>query len=154
LQLSKKFDRAAAIVFILIGVVFVAESRRIADTAYGSVVGPDIFPMILGGVLALLGLRLLMETFRYPDQSEKKERPDVKRFAVILAATILYGALLETLGYILSTFLFLVVAFQTMERGSWGKTFLISGAFSVGVYGLFVMVLEGTLPGLPFWLSG
>ena len=79
----------------------------------------------------------------------KEGKLDYKRFLVIFIAAILYVALLETLGYVITTFLFLVISFQVMERGGWLKTIIIAAVFSFGVYYLFVEVLQGSLPGFP-----
>lgn len=149
--MAHHFDRYAGIIFLLIGISFVLESRKITNSAYGSNVGPDIFPMGLGIVLILLSIRLLIETKGKATESGKGKY-DYKRFLVILIASILYGLLLETVGYVITTFVFLVICFQAMEKGSWLKTILISGGFSYGIYFLYVNVLNGSLPGFPVWI--
>lgn len=149
--MSRTFDRFAAILFLLVGIFFIVESRKISDSAYGSGVGPDLFPLGLGMILSILSLHLFYETFRYQTESKEREKLDWKRFAIIIVAACFYAALLEMIGYVLSTFLFLVVAFQTMERGKWIMTILISALFSAGVYYLYVNVLQGTLPAFPLF---
>lgn len=72
---------------------------------------------------------------------------------MIFAAAFLYAYFLEVIGYIIGTFLFLLFAFQTLERGKWLKSILISALFSGGVYVIFVVLLEGSMPGFPSWLS-
>lgn len=151
--MSMRFDRYASLLFLVVGLAFVLESRKISESAYGSNVGPDMFPLGLGLILILLSLRLFYETFRYQLKEASKSTQDYKSFLILLGSAILYGLLLETVGYIITTFLFLLVGFQVMERGGWWKTLLIAGCFSVGVYYLFVEVLNGTLPGLPIWFS-
>jgi putative tricarboxylic transport membrane protein len=149
--MAHPFDRYAGILFLLIGIGFVVESRRIAASAYGSNVGPDIFPMALGIVLILLSIRLLFET-KGKAKETSKGKYEYKRFVTILIASIVYGLLLETLGYVLTTFVFLVICFQAMEKGNWLKTLLVSAGFSFGVYFLYVNVLNGSLPGFPVWI--
>ncbi|RFB12552.1 tripartite tricarboxylate transporter TctB family protein [Bacillus sp. HNG] len=149
--MAHHFDRYAGILFLLIGLGFVIESRRIAESAYGSNVGPDIFPMGLGIVLILLSIRLLIETKGKAKESSKGKY-EYKRFIIILISSILYGLLLETVGYVITTFVFLVICFQAMEKGNWIKTSLISAGFSFGVYFLYVHVLNGSLPGFPVWI--
>ncbi|WP_235420944.1 hypothetical protein [Jeotgalibacillus soli] len=39
----------------------------------------------------------------------------------MLAASVLYVLLLEPLGYVITTFLFLLVGFQVIDRGGWLK---------------------------------
>lgn len=151
--MSKSFDRFASIAFLAIGIGFTVESRNISDSAYGSNVGPSMFPLGLGVLLILLSIRLFVETLRYADRQKQQSSLDYKRFLIILFAAILYGLFLENVGYIISTFLFLLVGFQTMEKGKWISSLLVSGLFSGGVYYIYVDILQGTLPGWPVWLS-
>jgi putative tricarboxylic transport membrane protein len=150
------FDRTASFAFIAIGAAFILGARNLSSTAYGSRVGPDIFPMGLGVVLILLSLRLFYETFRYSGKEERdeKENLDWRRFGWLLSAALLYALLLESLGYVISTFLFLLAGFQIIQRGSWGLSALVAAVFSGGVYFLYVNLLKGTLPGWPVWIAG
>lgn len=148
------FDRYASVIFALIGTAFLFESRNIATSAYGSEVGPNVFPFLLGLILILLSVKLFLESFKsVQNKNNDREKLMVKRFLIILIASILYASFLETIGYLISTFVFLFVSFQTMEKGGWVKNVLIAGAFSFCVYYLFVVVLKGSLPGLPIWFS-
>ncbi|WP_191559705.1 tripartite tricarboxylate transporter TctB family protein [Metabacillus idriensis] len=149
--MSIKFDRAAAILFLTVGALFMYGSMQIAETSYGSVVGPNIFPFFLGAVLFLLSLRLFYETFHYQKKYGEKEPLQVKVFVIIFLSALLYIAALETIGYVITTFVFLLVCFQAMERGNWLKSIMISACFSGGIYYLFVVVLKGTLPSFPVW---
>jgi len=147
--MSKTFDRFAGIAFLLIGLLFVFESQRISESSYGSAVGPDIFPIGLGAILILLSLRLLYETFRYQAGAGDGETVLYKKFTIIFVSALLYAVLLEPLGYVITTFAFLLIAFQTMERGKWIQSILIASVFSFGVYYFFAEFLGGSLPGFP-----
>jgi len=147
--MSKTFDRYAGIAFLLIGVLFVIESQKISESAYGSNVGPSIFPTCLGVLLILLSIRLIYETFKYKTQETEKGSMQYKKFIIIFVAAILYALLLEKIGYVITTFAFLMISFQTMERGKWISSIVISLAFSLGIYYLFSVVLGGALPGFP-----
>jgi putative tricarboxylic transport membrane protein len=149
--MNKKFDRLAAIIFLMTGLTFIIESRNIATTAYGSVVGPNVFPFILGCILSLLSCRLFYETFSYKQKESGSVQYNYKQFIIILVSAILYALLLEKIGFIISSFLFLVICFQTLERGNWFKSLSISLGYSFIVYFVFVDVLKGTLPRWPVW---
>lgn len=150
--MNKTFDRYAGIVFLAVGAAFMIESQGISTSAYGSKVGANIFPLLLGLFLTLLSIRLIYETFRYKHQGHK-QMLDYKRFGIILAALVLYALFIESVGYPITTFLFLLIGFQTMQRGKIWVSLFISGVFSFGVYYLYVHVLDGTLPGFPDWLG-
>lgn len=151
--MSIKFDYIASVLFLTMGILFVIGSRNLASSSYGSSVGPDIFPFILGIALVLLSLRLFYETFVTKNQNESKEQLQYKPFLIIFAATLVYILTLEMIGYVITTFLFLFVCFQTMERSKWVTSLIISACFSGLVYFLYVEILKGTLPGWPIWFS-
>lgn len=147
--MNKKFDRFAGVAFLLVGILFLVESQKISDSAYGSSVGPKIFPMWLGIIMIALSIRLLYETFKYKTAGSGKEQLQYKKFLIIFAGAVLYAFFLEKIGYVVSTFLFLLIAFQTMERGKIVYSVIISAFFSFGVYYFFSELLGGSLPGFP-----
>lgn len=147
--MNKKFDRFAGVAFLLVGILFLVESQKISDSAYGSSVGPKIFPMWLGIILIALSIRLIYETFKYKSEGSQKEKLQYKKFLIIFVSAVLYAFFLEKIGYVVSTFLFLLIAFQTMERGKIVYSLLISAFFSFGVYYFFSELLGGSLPGFP-----
>ncbi|KAA0955774.1 tripartite tricarboxylate transporter TctB family protein [Sporosarcina sp. ANT_H38] len=147
--MSKTFDRYASIAFLLIGLIVFIESQKIPSSAYGSSVGPEIFPMWLGIILLILSLRLLYETFTYKSETADTGKLQYKKFLIILGSAIFYAFALEKIGYIISTFIFLLIAFQTMERGRLLPSILIAIGFSFGIYYFFVEFLGGSLPGFP-----
>ncbi|WML39476.1 tripartite tricarboxylate transporter TctB family protein [Neobacillus sp. OS1-2] len=149
--MSYNFDRIASVAFLAVGVLFIIGSKQLSSTSYGSVVGPDIFPFVLGVFLVLLSIRLFYETITDSSHKGEKESLQYKPFFIIGAATLVYILTLETVGYIITTFLFLFVCFQTMERSKWISSLIIAAGFSGIVYFLFVEVLKGTLPGWPIW---
>ncbi|WP_316568225.1 tripartite tricarboxylate transporter TctB family protein [Neobacillus sp. YIM B06451] len=149
--MENKFDRIASVLFLAVGLAFAVGSKKLAASAYGSSVGPDIFPFSLGVLLILLSIRLFYETFKRKNSGGKKEKIHYKPFLIIFAATIIYALTLEIIGYVITTFVFLFVCFQVMERSKWVVSLIISAIFSYGVYFMFVEVLKGTLPGWPVW---
>ncbi|MFC4410794.1 tripartite tricarboxylate transporter TctB family protein [Chungangia koreensis] len=147
--MSKTFDRFAGIAFLLVGLLFVIESQKISESAYGSNVGPSIFPTGLGILLILLSARLIYETFKYKTEEGITEKIQYKKFLIIFVSAVLYAFFLEKIGYVITTFAFLLISFQTMERGKWISSFVIAAAFSFGIYYLFSEVLGGSLPSFP-----
>jgi putative tricarboxylic transport membrane protein len=149
--MTLKFDHIASVLFLGVGVLFIIGSKHLESSSYGSAVGPDIFPLILGSALVLLSIRLFYETFITRNQQGTKEKLQYKPFLIIFAATLVYILTLETIGYVITTFLFLFVCFQTMERSKVILSLIISACFSGLIYFLYVEILKGTLPGWPIW---
>jgi len=110
--LSVKFDRVAGIAFLLVGLLFFIESQKISDSAYGSSVGPKIFPMGLGLILIALSIRLLYETFKYKTEEMVKEKLEYKKFFIIFGSALLYAFFLEKIGYVVLHFYFYLLHFK------------------------------------------
>jgi putative tricarboxylic transport membrane protein len=73
-----------------------------------------------------------------------------KSIAQVSALCVLYVFLFERLGYLFSTFLFLVtVLFLFNGKGKWKSVLALAAGFSVGVYVLFGSVLNIQLPRMP-----
>jgi putative tricarboxylic transport membrane protein len=151
---NKTFDTIAGCVFLIVGMFFIVASMGISSSSYGSKVGPNIFPTALGAILVLLSVIVIYQTRKAVPAAEKKEHKNFKRFALVLSSTFLYILLFELLGYVISTFLYLVFVFQVMERKKLLFAVLIAAFFSFAVYYLYVVVFQGTLPPFPEWLIG
>ena len=105
--------------------------------------------MFLSIGLVFTGILNLIAALR--DKSEKKGKAlEYKQFLIILGCLLLYAFLLEPVGYLITTFLFLLITFQTMQKGQILKSAIIAAAFAGGIYYLYVEVAMGSLPGLPF----
>lgn len=152
--MNKTFDRYISFICFLLGIGFIWQSTQISSSSYGSNVGPNIFPLGLGALLVLLSIRLFFEVLKSKEQRAEGGQLAYKKFFLIFAAAVLYAYFFEEIGYVIGTFLFLLFSFQVLERGKIVQSVLISGLFSTGVYVLFVVILEGSMPGFPAWLSG
>jgi putative tricarboxylic transport membrane protein len=144
------FDRYASIIFVALGISLFFYSQTLTTSSTGVSIGPKELPLFLAVALIVLGIINLLTALRSPRSGKKKEELEYKKFLVILGALIVYVLLLEPLGYIISTFLFLFAGFQTMERGEYWKSGLFAAAFSGGIYFIYVHVALGVLPGFPF----
>ena len=144
-----KFDRYASIIFMVISIAIFFYSRSIEISTTGSSIGPKELPIFLSVILFILSLANLYQSIRHP-QSAKQGKLEYKKFLIIFISLVLYAALIEPLGYVISTFLFLMVGFQTMEKGGYVKSALVAAAFSGGIYYLYVEVAQGVLPPMPF----
>lgn len=153
--MSRRFDFIASLCFLFIGIFFVTASTRLAGNVIGGAVTPATFPKAFGGLLVFLSILLMFETFKSKGAAhiDEKEQTYFRRFFIILAAMVGYILLIEPLGFIISTFLFLAIAFQAMERGNLAKTLMIAGGFSLVIYFIFIKLLEASVQPWPSFLS-
>ncbi len=144
------FDRIANVIFFLIGLAIFIYAQTLSSSSFGTSIGPSATPTLWSCVLMICSGIGIVVSFKDKRPPKKKEKPlayDV--FLPFLVSLIVYIFVLEPLGYVISTFLFLVVTFQIMRRGEIGKSILIAACFSIGVYLLYVYVAGGSLPKMP-----
>jgi len=148
--MNKTFDRYASIIFFVLGLAIFIYSQTLTKASYGSTIGPSAMPALLSVILMILSVIGLITAIRNKSESKKGADLDYKSFLTILGALILYVFLMEPLGYVISTFLFLFVGFQVMEKGTYLKSGIIAFIFAAGVYYLYVVIAKGSLPPMPF----
>jgi len=110
--------------------------------------GPGFLPLSVGILMFLLSLILFVQSFLRKEEGEKTGlvKGATPRVLLILASLIVYGVLLESLGFILMTFL--LMGFLLLAIGSQRiiLTLLISLFSSIGCYAVFQLWLEVQLP--------
>lgn len=147
---ARAFDRVASIVFFLIGLAIFIYSQTLTKSSFGSTIGPSAMPTLWSSLLMLLSAIGIVISFRDKTPAKPKKDLDYKKFLPFLGCLVAYIFLLEPLGYVISTFLFLFITFQIMERGKYLKSVIIAALFAVTIYALYVGVAGGTLPAMPF----
>ena len=147
--MAKTFDRYASIVFLALGIAVFVYIQSIEASTAGSSIGPKELPSLLAVVLIILSLLNLYQAMK-SKATAKEEKLEYRKFLITFISLVVYALLIEPLGYVISTFLFLFTGFQNMEKGSYLKSAIIAAAFAGGVYYLYVEIAQGVLPPLPF----
>jgi putative tricarboxylic transport membrane protein len=115
--------------------------------------GAGFFPLLAGFIMIVLSLVVLGSSFKKREESEilQKEKffprkTSLKRLGLTLAGLFFYWFLLESVGFIGTTFLFLVYLLRFIEPQGWTKV-LVFSALATGVsYLLFSILLKVQLP--------
>jgi putative tricarboxylic transport membrane protein len=146
----RRYQISSAGFLLLLGAFFCFEARTLA---IGRIVqpGPGFFPFWLGLALVILSLALIGKGFH-----ERIEAASVsqglwkglrwEKVIFSLGALLLYAFFLESLGYILSTFLLMFFLFRTIEAQRWPVVILGSVITSFVTYILFRLWLQVQLP--------
>jgi hypothetical protein len=138
-------DFWSGVMFIAFAAVALLAARGYSLGAAGKM-GPGYFPILLGSVLAFVGLILVVRSFVI--DGEALTRLQILPLVTIAVAVVLFGVLLQPLGLILSLATVTIVsAFASRESKPLEVAALtcVLAAFAVGV---FVYGLR--LP-LPIW---
>ena len=138
-------DFLAGLMFIGFGVAAIVIGR-----AYpmGSAMrmGPGYFPMILGGLLTLLGLAVLARALAGTATAPPSFH--LKPLILVLASVAAFALTVERLGIIVAVALVVLVSSLASERVRWQEVLPLTLVMVALAVGLFTMGL-----GLPFRLT-
>ncbi len=108
---SLKFDLTdllAGLMFIVFGLIFGLTSWFDLDMGTARRMGPGYFPLLLSGVLILLGLLIILASTRH--QGEPIGAVAWRGMALILLAPVVFGVTVRGLGFGPSVFLCALIA--------------------------------------------
>lgn len=146
-------ERVTGVVGLALGVVVVIGARRLpAEAEFG--LGAAFLPFWLGTLMVALSLTLLLQAGRRsPDGGAPvlpADAPAWRRLGTMLAFLTGYVALLEPMGYVAGTFLFLLCSMIALERGRWWRTVLVCSLATGALATLFRGWLKAPLPRGPW----
>ncbi len=114
--------------------------------------GPGYFPVIVSALLGLTGAAILLRA-RF-GQANLVEAVRWKPLAIVSAAIVVFGLLIERLGLPLSIFVLLIVAGTASLKFAWNwRAVAAAAAFSIVCGLLFVRLLGLPIPMLGSWLQ-
>ena len=142
-----KYDRIAAVVFILVSIVLWTQTMGLQYNCY-------VFPRML--IVLLIGLSAIMfaKTFRKTAAAEKEAgglRDDLKYIVICLAVVVVWIYLVDILGFIVSGVIFLTILTRILdlERFTVGKTVYAIVVYSVVIFLFWVAFAKLLLVPLP-----
>ncbi len=141
-------DRVVGIALILIGFLFCIGSLRLGIGKLNSP-GPGFLPLIAGGLLILLSLGTISEGRRIKRAESTSPLFKGKRSVVpfsVLISLLVYSLVLDLLGYLLATFLMLVLLFSIWKKQRLMVVLGASALITVVTYFFFGSFLKITLP--------
>lgn len=114
--------------------------------------GPAYFPTMLGLLLALIGLAVVLRALVRPGPAVGQFA--LRKPALVLGATVLFGLLLRPLGLAGALVLLVVLSACASERFRWPVALALGVGLAVGSSILFVRLLGLPIPILGTWLGG
>jgi putative tricarboxylic transport membrane protein len=108
------------------------------------------FPKTLLALLLVLSLVLLGQALRQSDTGRAAERIPAEGWIRIGATMVIlvgFALVLEKLGFLLSTFLLMVLLLRAIEAPKWSKVIAVAISTAVLSYILFGWLLGIPLPG-------
>ena len=131
-------DRFAGAGLLALGVAFAAGALKQYDYWGPNGPGPAFLPFWLGLAMAVLATGLLVGALRSADAGEPwfPRGEGLRRLLLVLGATTALVFLLNVVGMVVGTFLFLVGLFRFIDRQPW----LLSLVVALAVAGLNFLV--------------
>jgi uncharacterized membrane protein len=137
-----KTDLMAGLFFLAAGLWFGMQALAL-DLGTARNMGPGLFPLILSGILMMLGLIITWGSLRRAGESP--EALAVRGMLWILPAPIVFGLTVRGLGFVPAVFLTTLIAARASAQMRWTTALLLA----LGVTVFATLVFSFAL-GLPF----
>jgi len=145
----KRSQLAVSLVLVGWAAFLLIQSRHLS---FGSMRVPQtgFFPTVLAILLLILAAILFGQGFvgaepgRGPD---KILTEGWSRIGLTLAAMIAFALVLESLGFLLSTFFLMILLLRAIESQRWSKVVVVAVLTAIASYAIFGWILGIPLPG-------
>jgi putative tricarboxylic transport membrane protein len=153
-MILKTMDRKISVVLFIVALIYLLLSYQLPAFPY-TIVDADVLPKGLGFLLLLLSLILFFQN--RPETKEQKQKRTLQKQDVVILLSILgtvlvYIFLLEIVGFVINTILFLIVTTRVLGYMKWRTNIIVSVLFTLILYFSFNYLLQIYLPQgfLPF----
>lgn len=148
----KKADMIASIVLIAFSAMIITQALSMKIMVqFGP--GPGLFPLIIGIVIGVLSLSLLFESInpKTPDKPSKfQNKAGILVALKMFAGLIAYVLLINTLGYLIMTFLLVLYTMMVVEKCKIKTSLITAFSITLIMFLIFQVGLKVTLPESPF----
>lgn len=144
----KSWDKLSSSFWLFFSIVLCIESYRLGLGSYHNP-GPGFLPFWTGFVFAVFSLLLLILTYRTGKElNGESVFEKIKWSSVILvfSSMLIYALVLETLGFLISTLLFMAVLLAIIARKKWYIVGIIAVTTALATYAVFQLWLKSQLP--------
>ncbi|GLO67955.1 tripartite tricarboxylate transporter TctB family protein [Oceanobacillus kimchii] len=147
-------NRGISLVLIIISVGYLIMAYQLPAYIFVPV-DSDLVPKLLGYALLLLAIFFFFaKDTDTEDQKKNRVIPKKEVFMLlgVLAMILLYITILEVIGFVIMTSVFIIVSSRFLGYKNWTVLILTALLFSIGAYSLFNYALAIRLPAgfLPF----
>lgn len=153
-----KRDLLSSFCLLVLGVLMAFESARVS---IWSRAGPQegFFPLLISVIIIGLSLLIFVKSLilarrerREIKDKQMKEEVSAFRVSSYIMLMLLYALLIEWVGFLIASALFLILVLKYIERQGWWITILMGSVSVIISYFLFVYFLGVPLPmGLIKW---
>ncbi len=142
-----KRDFFSSLVFVLFSLYVCWESINLGFGRFAKP-GPGFISLLAGIFLVLLSLIILLGT-RISQKTSEHPSIEIIPWAPLLitfGSLVGFTLLMKTLGFNLTTFLFIGILLRAVAKKSWTVSILASLGITLGTYAIFELFLKSRLP--------
>lgn len=162
MQIKSQRDFLAGVMFTVVGAAFAvgATNYTVGSSAR---MGPGYFPLLLGGLLAVLGIVVIAgSVVMRASNGERVGRIAWKPLAFVIGANLVFGVLLgglpsmglPALGLILAIYALVIVASIAGTRFSLRSSLVLATILAIGSYLTFILGLRLQFQVWPTFITG
>lgn len=140
------------LIAVVVGGIYLLTAFSLKKPMLGDALGPKIFPYIVGIAALVAGIALIIQD-RIPGKASKKanfafvkEKDIWIKILLTTVVGVVYGLVMEPLGFLLPTTLFMLFISILINKGRFVQNLVIAVAFAVIAYGVFGVALKLSLP--------
>jgi hypothetical protein len=141
----------SGVMFIAFGVAFAGLATNY-DMGTAQRMGPAFFPIILGGLLAVLGVVIALQGLAAETMDGKLEKFHLGPIAWVLGAVIAFGMLLRPAGLMVALVALIVISSLGSHEFKARDTVLLAIGLCLLVLAVFIYGLGLTIPVLPVFM--
>jgi hypothetical protein len=152
MKIRHETDFWSGVMFIAFGLFFAVFATRY-DFGTAQRMGPAYFPIVLGGLLVLVGVLVALTGLGRAGEGGKVEKFHFAEMAWVLGAVVIYAVILRWAGVLVSMFALIVISSFASHEFRWKEAFILSIVMAVITYVVFILGLKLTIPVLPAFLG-
>lgn len=138
-------ERVYGMVFFGIGVCILWQGRDLTIGGFRSP-GSGLFPMLIAVIMLVLSVLLMIFPPKKEGGGPSVSARSAVRISVVFVALLLYAFLLESLGFLIVSFVLTSLLFVAFGSGSYWRAILKGAVFTGLAYALFEILLKSNLP--------
>jgi putative tricarboxylic transport membrane protein len=144
-----RLDLYSSAFWLLFSIYIAVESYRL-DLGNWHDPGPGYFPFGAALLFGCMAFGVFLKSLREVTASKARFESGGKRHRynviLVLTAMVLYTFLLNTIGFVLCTFLIVVFFVKVVSMQRWSSSILMGLCMAIGSYLLFSFFLKAPLP--------
>jgi len=144
-------DFWTGLIYIFFGVITILIARDYS-MGTGGKMGPAYFPMVLGGLLAVVGTIAVIRSFIVPGSPIGAFA--FKGLVLVCAPVLLFGIIVRGAGLAVALPLLVVISASASVRFRWRATLIIAAGLTIFCVLVFLKGLGIPMPVLGPWFGG